>query len=146
MEAAWEFFGGVPKYLLIDNFPIAVAGADPLHPRLTRGFLEYSQHRGFIAGRAQVHPLRDNPRAERIVQDLRERFFKGVRFDDLSEVRAEARRWCLEVAGQRSYCTNCRQPVQVYWDQEGQFLAPWGGELYEFTRWCSEPRCIGTNA
>ena len=47
LEASWAFFGGIPKYLVIDNFPAAVAGADALHPRLTRGFLEYSQHRGF---------------------------------------------------------------------------------------------------
>ena len=39
LEAAWAFFGGVPKYLVIDNFPAAVAGPDTLHPRLTRGFL-----------------------------------------------------------------------------------------------------------
>ena len=36
LEAAWTFFGGIPKYLVIDNFPAAVAGADSLHPRLTR--------------------------------------------------------------------------------------------------------------
>ena len=56
LEAAWAFFGGVPKYLVIDNFPAAVAGADALHPRLTRGFLEYSQHRGFIADPAPGSP------------------------------------------------------------------------------------------
>ena len=57
LEAAWAFFGGIPKYLVIDNFPAAVAGADALHPRLTRGFLEYSQHRGFITDPARVrHP------------------------------------------------------------------------------------------
>ena len=39
LEAAWTFFEGVSKYLVIDNFPAAVAGVDPLHPRLTRGFL-----------------------------------------------------------------------------------------------------------
>ena len=40
LEAAWEYFGGVPKYLLIDNFPIAVAGPDPSPPPppLPRGF------------------------------------------------------------------------------------------------------------
>ena len=48
LEAAWAFFEGVPNYLVIDNFPAAVAGVDPLHPRLTRGFLEYSQHRGRV--------------------------------------------------------------------------------------------------
>ena len=45
LEAAWAFFGGVPRYLVIDNFPAAVARPDPLHPRLARGFLEYLQHR-----------------------------------------------------------------------------------------------------
>ena len=57
LEAAWSFFGGLPKYLVIDNFPAAVAGADSLHPRLTRGFMEYSQHRDFIPDPARVrHP------------------------------------------------------------------------------------------
>ena len=54
LEAAWVCFGGVPKYLVIDNCPPAVAGPDPLHPRFTRGFLEYSQCRGFIADAAPV--------------------------------------------------------------------------------------------
>ena len=42
LETGWGFFGGVPRYLVIDNFPGAVAGPDPLHPRMTRGFLEYA--------------------------------------------------------------------------------------------------------
>lgn len=42
---------------MLDNFPAAVAGADPLHPRLTRGFLEYAQHRGFFVDPTRVrHP------------------------------------------------------------------------------------------
>ena len=32
LEAAWAFFGGIPQYLVIDNFPAAVAEADALHP------------------------------------------------------------------------------------------------------------------
>ena len=65
LEAAWAFFEGVPKTWSIDNFPAAVAGVDPLHPRLTRGFLEYSQHRGFILDPARVRHPRDKPRVER---------------------------------------------------------------------------------
>ena len=84
LEAAWAFFEGVPNYLVIDNFPAAVAGVDPLHPRLTRGFLEYSQHRGFISDPAR-HP-RDKPRVERGV-NVRERFFKGGEFTGLSDMR-----------------------------------------------------------
>lgn len=48
LEAAWRFFGGVPKRLILDNFSAAIAGPDALEPRPTRGFLEYSQARGFL--------------------------------------------------------------------------------------------------
>jgi len=48
LEAAWAFFNGVPRHLVIDNFPAAVAGADALSPRLTRAFLEYRLSPGSI--------------------------------------------------------------------------------------------------
>ena len=81
LEAAWVFFGGVLRYLVIDNFPAAVAGPDPLHPRLTQGFLEYSQHRGFVADPARVRHPKDKPKVERSVSYIRERLFKGGDFN-----------------------------------------------------------------
>ena len=100
--------------MVIDNFPAAVAGADSLHPRLTRGFLEYSQHRGFITDPARVPHPRDKPKVERGVQYVRERFFKGGEFRDLSHLRNEAARWCRDVAGRRIHGTTRRQPLQVF--------------------------------
>ena len=135
LEAAWAFFGGVPRYLVIDNFPAAVAGADALHPRLTRGFLEYSQHRGFITDPARVRHPKDKPHVERGVQYVRERFFKGSNFDTLEEMRLAAGRWCLNVAGLRVHGTTRRQPLQVFQDEERQALVPWDGEPYEVTHW-----------
>ena len=135
LEAAWAFSGGVPRYLVIDNFPAAVAGADALHPRLTRGFLEYSQHRGFIADPARVRHPKDKPHVERGVQYVRERFFKGGEFRDLAHLREEAARWCRHIAGQRVHGTTRRRPLQVFQDEERQALAPWDGEPYEVTHW-----------
>ena len=135
LEAAWKFFGGIPKYLVIDNFPAAVAGADALHPRLTRGFLEYSQHRRFITDPARVRHPKDKPRVERSVQYARERFFKGAEFRDLAHLRSEAVRWCRDVAGMRVHGTTQRQPLQVFLDEERQALLPWDGEPYEITHW-----------
>ena len=133
LEAAWAFFEGVPKYLVIDNFPAAVAGVDPLHPRLTRGFLEYSQHRGFISDPARVRHPRDKPRVERGVPYVRERFFKGGEFTGLSDMRSAARRWCLEVAGQRIHGTTRKQPLAVFRQEER--LGEWDAEPYEMTDW-----------
>ena len=137
LEAAWEFFGGIPRYLVVDNFPAAVAGADALHPRLTRGFLEYSQHRGFITDPARVRHPRDKPKVERSVQYARERFFKGGDFRGLAQLRSEASRWCRDVAGMRIHGTTQRQPLQVFLDEERHALLSWDGEPYEVTHWRS---------
>lgn len=135
LESAWAFFGGIPRYLVMDNFPAALAGADSLHPRLTRGFLEYSQHRGFIADPARVRHPRDKPKVERGIQYVRERFFKGGEFRDLADVRDQAVRWCRDVAGQRIHGTTRRQPLAVFLDEERGRLLPWDGQPYEFTHW-----------
>jgi transposase len=124
LEAAWRFFGGVPRRVVLDNFPAAVAGADPLAPRLTRGFLEYSQARGFLVDPARPAHPRDKPHVERGVPYARERFWKGGSFTDLVDAREQARRWCLAVAGQRVHGTTRRVPLVVFEDEERAALTP----------------------
>ena len=135
LEAAWAFFGGMPKYLVIDNFHAAVVGTDPLHPILTRGFLEYAQHRGFIPDPARKGHPQDKPKVERKVPYARERFYKGADFDDFTHVRAAAPRWCLEVAGMRIHGTTRKQPLVVFQDEERHTLIPWDAVPYEIANW-----------
>ena len=66
---------------------------------------------------------------------VRERLFKGGSFNGLAHLRAEAQRWCLEVAGQRIHGTTRRQPLVVFQDEERHALLPWDGEPYEITHW-----------
>jgi len=135
LETAWAFFGGIPRYVVLDNFPAAVAGPDALDPHITRGFLEYSQHRGFIADPARVRHPQDKPKVERHVPYVRERFFKGGQFHDLSDLRAQAIRWCLEVAGSRVHGTTRKLPLVVFNEEEKAALLPWDGEPYDVPDW-----------
>lgn len=135
LEAAWAFFGGVPRRLVLDNFPAAVAGTDPLAPRPTRGLLEYSQARGFLVDPARVARPRDKPQVERHIQYVRERFWKGGTFADLADVRAQAERWCREVAGQRVHGTTRRVPRVVFEDRERGTLVPWDRVPYDVPTW-----------
>lgn len=135
LEAAWAFFGGVPRAVVLDNFPAAVAGADPLAPQLTRGFLEYSQRRGFVADPARPRHPKDKPKVERGVPYVRERLFKGGQFLDLADLRTQARRWCLEVAGQRVHGTTRWLPLVVFREEEQAQLLPWDGEPYAVPDW-----------
>lgn len=135
LEAAWAFFSGVPRYLIIDNFPAAIAGADPLNPRFTRGFLEYAQHRGFFADPARVRHPQDKPHVESSIRYVRERFFKGGNFIHMADLRKQARQWCLGIAGNRVHGTTHRLPLVVFQDEEQDKLLPFDGEPYDMADW-----------
>ena len=135
LESAWRFFAGIPRRLVLDNFPAAIAGADPFNPILTRGFLEYSQARGFLVDPARVRRPTDKPHTERNVAYVRERLWKGGTFADLADLRAQAERWCREVAGCRVHGTTRQLPAVVFRDQEQAHLLPYDGTPYDTPRW-----------
>lgn len=135
LEAAWRFFGGIPERLILDNFPAAVAGPDPLTPRPTVGFLEYSQARGFLVDPARVRRPQDKPHVERGIRYVRERFWKGGTFRDLADARRQAEHWCREVAGQRVHGTTRQLPLVVFRDRELAHLRPYDGVPYDVPIW-----------
>jgi Mu transposase-like protein len=135
LEATWRFFDGLPQRLVIDNFPAAVAGPDPLQPRLTRGFLEYSQARGFLVDPARVRHPRDKPHVERFIAYVQRRFWQGGTFSDLADVRTQAAAWCLEVAGQRQHGTTRERPLEVFEQHERSQLLAYDGVPFDVPIW-----------
>lgn len=135
LETAWRFFGGIPRRLILDNFPAAIAGPDALDPRPTRGFLEYSQERGFFIDPARVRKPKDKPHVERSIQYVRERFFKGGSFRDLDDHRQQAEHWCRDVAGLRVHGSTRQLPREVFEAEEQALLQPHDGVLYDVPEW-----------
>jgi hypothetical protein len=66
---------------------------------------------------------------------VRERFFKGGQFHDLTDLRLQARKWCLEVAGPRLHGTTRRLPLVVFQEEEQCALLPWDGQPYDLPDW-----------
>lgn len=141
MDAAWRFFGGVPRRLVLDNFPAAIAGPDALDPRPTRLFVEYSQACGFLIDAARPAHPRDKPKhppaagTRREMQYVVGRYWKAGRFRDLADMRAQAERWCTDVAGQRVHGTTRRVPLVVFHDEEQAVLLPAPAEPYDVPIW-----------
>jgi hypothetical protein len=125
LEAAWRFFGGVPKRLVPDNLAAVVLRAHPTEPRLHPSFLEYAQSRGFFVDPARVRRPQDKPRVENQVPYVRERWFDGETFSaDLHEMRTHAESWSRDIAGARVHGTTRRVPREVYEAEElGHMMA-----------------------
>lgn len=124
LEAAWAFFGGVFAVLIPDNLKPVVAKADATDPRITVGFTDYAQARGFVIDPARVRRPQDKPRVERTVPYVRQSFFRGERFVDLADAQARAEAWCATTAGLRIHGTTQRRPAEVFAAEEAPRLLP----------------------
>jgi len=136
-EAAWEFYGGVFKAVIVDNTKAIVASADPLEPKIVQGFLEYAQARGFVVDTARVRHPKDKARVERGVQTVRDDCFGGERLRSVDgDARDRARDWCLNEYGGRIHSTTQRRPLEYFEAEEKGALLPLSAEPYDIPHWC----------
>ena len=126
-EAAWGWFGGVFRVLIPDNLSPVITDAEPVNPTFTLGWLDYAQARGFDTDPARVRHPRDKPRVERVVPYVRENFFRGEDFVDLTDAQRRVETWCASTAGLRVHGTHAQRPAELFAVAEAGRLLPGPG-------------------
>ena len=134
-EAAWAFYGGVFKTVMPDNTKVIVDHADALEPRLNRGFLEYSQSRGFHVDPTRVRHPRDKARVERAVQTVRDDCFAGETMRDITHAREHAQHWCEHEYGMRRHSRTQRLPREHFEGEERAALLTAPTTAYDVPLW-----------
>lgn len=135
LESAWEFFGGVPQRLIVDNMKTAVTRADRYEPAFQRVFAEYSAYRGFVIDAAIIRHATGKPHVERAVPYVRESFFRGAQWQDAAHVQREVESWCRQEAGQRIHGTTRQMPAVVFEQRERAPLQPLSAERFDPPQW-----------
>ena len=124
LELAFEYFGGVPRRVILDNMKTAITKAHRYEPHVQRVFEAYSRHRGFIIDAAVVRHPTGKPHVERQVQYVRDNFFAGEQWRDRDHVQEMAVRWCTQTAGMRVHGTTRKRPLVVFEEVEKPTLTP----------------------
>jgi transposase len=136
LDAAWRFFGGVPRHVVLDNASSMVIRASKTDPTLNRAFRDYTDARRIFADTARVRHPRDKARVENQVPYVRERWFAGEVFTaDLAELRRHAEAWCRDVAGARVHGTTRQVPRDVYDRDERSHMQPAPETPFDVPHW-----------
>jgi len=134
--AAFEFFGGVPARLVIDNLKTGVDKPDLYDPKLNRTYAELAAHYGTLIDPARAGKPKDKPRVERPMQYVRDSFWRGREFTSITQMQAEAIRWSVQVAGLRnSRALDGGQPLRVFEALEADALAPLPAAPFTLSVW-----------
>lgn len=136
-EAAWEYFRGVFRVVIVDNTKAIVQTADPLSPKITIAFLEYAQARGFVIDTTRVRKPKDKARVERAVQTVRDDCFGGEDLRGLEDALARGTFWCLEEYGLRRHSRTQRLPREHFEAEERACLLSAPTAPYEIPIWAT---------
>lgn len=121
---AFEFFGGVPAKLVIDNLKAAIVKAAIYDPLVTRTYQECAEHYGFIISPCKPGEPRHKGKVERGVPYVRKSFMAGRSFRDIRDATEQLQEWILNKAGMRHHGTTRQQPRVVFEMVEQKNLKP----------------------
>jgi transposase len=121
---AFEWFGGVPLRVTIDNAKCAITRACVYEPEVQRSYGECAEGYGF---KIDPCPPRD-PQKEGIVESgvkyIKGSFLPLREFRDLADANRQLHEWVLGQAGNRIHGTTREAPLKRFADVEKSLLKP----------------------
>ena len=132
---AFEFFGGVPREIVLDNLKAAIVKASLYDPHVHRAYLELAEHYGFLISPCRVRTPRHKGKVEAGgIKYLKNNFLPGRSFIDIDEANEKVLLWCME-KGKRIHGTTKRIPLEVFDQVEKKALLSLPEKPFEICTW-----------
>lgn len=134
----FQFFGGVPLRLNLDNLKSGVIKADLYDPTLNRSFREMVEHYSTFADPARVRSPKDKGKVERDVQTVREAVRMQLLINSeipLGELNRHLRCWSTDEYGQKKHGTTHEKPYEVFCQRERPALKALPEQPFDVATW-----------
>ncbi len=121
-QHAFDFFGGVPKRIMVDNLKSAVlkrtVGQSPV---FNRKYLDFSNHYGFGISACNVRKGNEKGIVESGVGYIKKNLLKGLDIKDFSHLNPACKIWLDTIANVRTHGETRKSPTELF-QQERQSL------------------------
>jgi transposase len=133
---AFEFFGGVPERVVIDNLKAGITRACWDDPQVQYAYHECAEHYGFRVSPCRPRTPQHKGKVEQGgVHYVKRNFLGGREPTTLGQANTEVRSWCLTTAGQRVHGTTREQPLARFQEVEQARLRPLPANPYDLAVW-----------
>jgi transposase len=135
-RVAFEFFGGVPRRVVLDNLKAGIVRAALYDPEVQRSYRDCALHYGFLITPCRPRTPEHKGKVEQGgVHYVKRNALAGRAFRDGPEANRHLFRWCVETAGRRLHGTIKRLPLEVFEQVERAALQPLPPTPWVFTEW-----------
>ena len=134
-KRAFEFFGGVPQKVIIDNPKCAITKACFRDPQVQRSYAELAEGYGFLISPLPPREPQMKGRVESGVKYVKRNFMPLREFRTLSDANQQLKQWVLEQAGNRIHGTTKERPLSAFAQTERHMLKPLPDVPPEMATW-----------
>ena len=133
---AFEFFGGVPERLVIDNLKAGIVRACWHDPQVQQAYRECAEHYSFLISPCRPATPEHKGKVEQGgVHYVKRNFLGGRQPTTLTEANQDVRVWCQTTAGQRIHGTTKERPLLRFQEAERARLKPLPDAPYDLAIW-----------
>jgi len=128
---AFDFFGGVPRKMIVDNAKVAVLkhsryGEVVFHPR----YNDLAAHYGCTITACTPRSPHQKGRVESGIKFVKTNLINGLELASFAAVKTAGKVWRDDVANRRNHRTTRQRPVDLF-KEEKSLLIPLGKEHYD---------------
>lgn len=133
---AFEWLGGVPRRVVVDNLKAAIVKAVLYDPVVQRAYRECAEHYGFLISPCRPRTPEHKGKVEQGgVHYVARNFLAGRAWRDIHEANERVLVWCVETAGRRIHGTTKEQPLARFDEIERALLLPIPPGPYALSTW-----------
>lgn len=136
LKNAFEYFGGVPKRLKVDNMKAAVLKNQHYDLEYNQDFLEFAQHCQTVVTPCTPYHPEQKGKVESAIKYMQKNFILGRDFQDGRDLKSQLRNWMINYANQRIHGTTKKVPWEVWNQEEKSKLQSLPEEKFSFFNRC----------
>lgn len=131
---AFEYFGGVPKTIRLDNLKSGVLSPDWYEPTLQAEYAKFLQYYGAYGDPCHQYSPEEKGKIESGVKYVKKHCLKRFTTIDFEEAKEQVKSWNREVCNTRLHGTTRKIPLEEWKKTEKQALSPLPALPYQICR------------
>lgn len=132
IKAAFNYFGGVPKRLKVDNMKTAILRNQHYDLEFNQDFLEFASHYNTVILPCSPYSPEQKGTVESGIKYLQINFVAGRTFDSETDIKRQLKNWMDNYANVRIHGTTKKVPREVFEKEEKPVLQPLPQEEFAF--------------
>jgi transposase len=130
---AFNYFGGIPRYVKIENLKAAILQANFYEPIYQELYKNFASHYGFHPLPCRVRRPNNKGKVESGIKYVKHNFFLGRRFTGEKEVKERLSKWNTR-ANHRIHGTTRKVPRELFEKEEKAKLIPLPQEEFKLVK------------